>query len=204
MRQKTRSCFIRDSDSSPHTEVARVCVLSHLLQLMTWRHVDNVHWCCSLSTDVYQLRQDKHQDMRQKTQSCFIHDSHSSPHTEVARVCVLSYLLQLMTWRHVDNVHWCCSLSTDAWVLTHRKGTCRRQDHNSDRCAVVFIISFVSTVLLSLRHVTDIVSMSCRMPVCSLPKRTASKAAMLGELVVCPSDCGWTTQDMQDGYNYIK
>jgi hypothetical protein len=33
------------------------------------------------------------QDMRQKTQSCFIHDSDSSPHTEVARVCVLSHLL---------------------------------------------------------------------------------------------------------------
>jgi hypothetical protein len=43
----------------------------------------------------HQLRQDKHQDMRQKTQSCFIHDSDSSPHTEVARVCVLSHLLYL-------------------------------------------------------------------------------------------------------------
>jgi hypothetical protein len=84
-----------------------------------------------------------------------------------------------MTWRHVDNVHWCCSLSTDVSVLTHRKGTCRvllqvsaawswRQHHDSDRCAAVFIISFVSTVLLSLRHVADIVSW--RMPVCGLPK----------------------------------
>jgi hypothetical protein len=36
----------------------------------------------------HQLRQDKHQDMRQKTQSCFIRDSDSSLHTEVARVCV--------------------------------------------------------------------------------------------------------------------
>jgi hypothetical protein len=35
---------------------------------------------------------------------------------------------------------------------------CRRQHHDSDRCAAVFIISFVSTVLLSLRHVADIVS----------------------------------------------
>jgi hypothetical protein len=70
---------------------------------------------------------------------------------------------------HVDNVHWCCSLSTDVWVMTHRKGTCRvllhvpaawswRQHHDSDRCAPVFIISFVSTVLLSLRHVAYIVS----------------------------------------------
>jgi hypothetical protein len=64
-----------------------------------------------------------------------------------------------MTWRHVDNVHWCCSLSTDVSVLTHRKGTCRvllllsaagswRQHHDSDRCAAVFVISFVSTVPL--------------------------------------------------------
>jgi hypothetical protein len=83
-----------------------------------------------------------------------------------------------LLFTHVDNVHWCCSLSTDVWVLTHRKGTCRvllhvsaawsrRQHHDSDRCAAVFIISFVSTVLLSLRHVTDIVSW--RMSVCGLP-----------------------------------
>jgi hypothetical protein len=39
----------------------------------------------------------KHQDMRQKTQSCFIRDSDSSPHTKVARVCVLPHLLYLMT-----------------------------------------------------------------------------------------------------------
>jgi hypothetical protein len=45
----------------------------------------------------HQLRQDKHQDMRQKTQFYFIRDSDSGPHTEVARVCVLSYLLKLMT-----------------------------------------------------------------------------------------------------------
>jgi hypothetical protein len=33
-----------------------------------------------------------------------------------------------------------------------------RQHHDSDRCEAVFIISFVSTVLLSLCHVADIVS----------------------------------------------
>jgi hypothetical protein len=33
-----------------------------------------------------------------------------------------------------------------------------RQNHDSDRCATVFVISFVSTVLLSFRHVADIVS----------------------------------------------
>jgi hypothetical protein len=59
----------------------------------------------------HQLRQDKHQDMRQKTQSCFIRDS-------------------------------------SAWSW--------RQYH--DQCAAVFIISFVSTVLISLHHVADIVS----------------------------------------------
>jgi hypothetical protein len=50
----------------------------------------------SLSTvraAAHQLRQVKHKDMRQKTQSCFICDSDSSPHTEVARVCVLSRFL---------------------------------------------------------------------------------------------------------------
>jgi hypothetical protein len=46
----------------------------------------------TLRAAAHQLRQDKLQDMRQKTQSCFIRDSDSSPHTEVACVCVLSYL----------------------------------------------------------------------------------------------------------------
>jgi hypothetical protein len=32
------------------------------------------------------------------------------------------------------------------------------QRHDSDRCVAVFIISFVSTVLLSVRHVADTVS----------------------------------------------
>jgi hypothetical protein len=47
----------------------------------------------SFRAAAHQMRQDKHQDMRQKTQSCFIRDSNSSPHTKVARVCVLSHLL---------------------------------------------------------------------------------------------------------------
>jgi hypothetical protein len=42
-----------------------------------------------------------------------------------------------------------------------------RQHHDSDRCATVFIISFVSPVLPSLCHVADIVSW--RMPVCGPP-----------------------------------
>jgi hypothetical protein len=34
----------------------------------------------------------------------------------------------------------------------------RQKHHDSDRCAAVFIIPFVSTVLLSLRVITDIAS----------------------------------------------
>jgi hypothetical protein len=48
----------------------------------------------------HQLHQHKHQDKRQKTQSCFIRDSDSSPHTEVARVCVLSHF---SSWWHVSG-----------------------------------------------------------------------------------------------------
>jgi hypothetical protein len=55
--------------------------------------------CCSYRIDYSiraaadQLRQDKHQDMRQKTQSCFIRDWDSSPHTEVEFVYILSHIL---------------------------------------------------------------------------------------------------------------
>jgi hypothetical protein len=51
----------------------------------------------------HQLRQDKYQDMRQKTQPCFIRDSDSSPHTEVARVCVLSYCDVLLGNRQINT-----------------------------------------------------------------------------------------------------
>jgi hypothetical protein len=50
----------------------------------------NPYQFCVVRAAAHQLRQDKHQDLRQKMQSCFIRDSDSSPHTEVARVCVLS------------------------------------------------------------------------------------------------------------------
>jgi hypothetical protein len=81
----------------------------------------------------------------------------------------LHYFNIYLPFTHINNIHWRCSLSTGVWVLTHRKGTCRvllhvsaawswRQHHDSDWCAAVFIISFISTVLLSLRHVADIVS----------------------------------------------
>jgi hypothetical protein len=52
-----------------------------------------MRYCESLRAAAPKLRQDKHQDMRQKTQSCIIRDSDLSRHTEVARVCVLSHLL---------------------------------------------------------------------------------------------------------------
>jgi hypothetical protein len=68
-----------------------------------------------------------------------------------------SYIYLLFT--HVDNVHWCCSFSTDVRVLLHVSAAWSWRQHNdSDRCVAVFIISFVSNVLLSLRHVVDIVS----------------------------------------------
>jgi hypothetical protein len=58
----------------------------------------------------------------------------------------------------------CAKTSIKTW---DKRDKSWRQHHDSDRCATVFIISFVSTVLLSLRHVADIVSW--RMPVCDLP-----------------------------------
>jgi hypothetical protein len=97
----------------------------------------------------------------------------------------LHYFNIYLLFIHVDNVHWCCYVSTDVWVLMHRKETCGvllhmsaawswRQHHDSDRCAAVFIISFVSTVLLSLRHVAECY-MSWRMPMCGLPKVAYSR-----------------------------
>jgi hypothetical protein len=84
---------------------------------------------------------------------------------------ITSSVVDDMTSSNEEDIlmYYCCSSSTDVWVLTHRKEMCRvllhvtaawswRQHHDSDRCAAVFIISFVSTVFLSLRHVADIVS----------------------------------------------
>jgi hypothetical protein len=48
----------------------------------------------------------------------------------------------------------CVKTSLKTWDKRN-KSWC--QHHDSDRCAAVFVISFVSTVLLSLRHVADIV-----------------------------------------------
>jgi hypothetical protein len=84
---------------------------------------------------------------------------------------ITSSLVDDMTSSSEEDIlmYWCCSLSTDVWVLTHRKGTCPvllhvsaawswRQHHDSGRCVAVFITSFVSTVHLSLRQVADMVS----------------------------------------------
>jgi hypothetical protein len=49
----------------------------------------------------------------------------------------------------------CVKRSIKTWDQRNKSW---RQHHDSDRCVAVFIISFVSTVLLSLRHVADIVS----------------------------------------------
>jgi hypothetical protein len=49
----------------------------------------------------------------------------------------------------------CVKTSIKTW---DKKDKSWRQHDDSDKCAAVFIISFVSTVLLSLRHVADIVS----------------------------------------------
>jgi hypothetical protein len=49
----------------------------------------------------------------------------------------------------------CVKTSIKTW---DKRDKSWRQHHDSERCAAVFIISFVSTVLLSLRHVADIVS----------------------------------------------
>jgi hypothetical protein len=49
----------------------------------------------------------------------------------------------------------CVKTSIKTW---NKRDKSWREHHDSDRCAVIFIISFVSTVLLSLRHVADIVS----------------------------------------------
>jgi hypothetical protein len=51
------------------------------------------HASVNVRAAAHQLHQDKHQNMKQKTQSCFIRDSDWSSHTEVARVCLLSHLL---------------------------------------------------------------------------------------------------------------
>jgi hypothetical protein len=69
--------------------------LSHfnLCKVSRWHGVLKQLTNCCLRAAAHQLRQDKHQDMRQKTHSCFIRESDSSPHTEVARVCALSHLL---------------------------------------------------------------------------------------------------------------
>jgi hypothetical protein len=48
-----------------------------------------------------------------------------------------------------QNMQSCLIRDSSAWSW--------RQHHDSDRCAAVFMISFVSTVL-SLRHIADIVS----------------------------------------------
>jgi hypothetical protein len=86
MRQKTQSCFVRDSDSSPHTNCVKTSI-------KTWgkrRSLASFVIQTRVRTPTASRQASRHE---KKTQSCFIRDSDSSPHTEVARVCVLSHLL---------------------------------------------------------------------------------------------------------------
>jgi hypothetical protein len=95
---------------------------------------------------------------------------HTSRHERIDAVLLHSWFrlesahrsskcLHLITYPLVDITY----TGADVWVLRHRKERCRvllhlsaawswRQHHDSDRCAAVFIISFVSTILLSCRH----------------------------------------------------
>jgi hypothetical protein len=91
-----------------------------------------------------------------------------------------------MTWRrpvtHVNNVHWCCSFSTDVSVLTHRKGICRVLQHEAD----VSIMTQTGVRRFSYSHLFQMCSFPCvmsqtscldcymswRMPVCGLPNST--------------------------------
>jgi hypothetical protein len=95
----------------------------------------------------------------------------------------------LLSLRHVaDIVSWllgrphtnCVKTSIKTW---DKKDKSWRRHHDSDRCAAVFIISFVSTVLLSLRHVADIVSW--HMPVCGLPKKCSPALQSVPLVVMC-------------------
>jgi hypothetical protein len=79
------------------------------------------------------------------TFQCYVSYPLGRPHTNCVKTSI-------KTWDKKDK-NWC-------------------QHHDSDRCAAVFIISFVLTVLLPLLHVqTSCLDcyMSWRMPVCGLP-----------------------------------
>jgi hypothetical protein len=65
--------------------------------------------------------------------------------------CLIGGRLKLLGLSHTN----CVKTSIKTWGKRNKSW---RQHHDSDRCAEVFIISFVSTVLLSLRLVADIVS----------------------------------------------
>jgi hypothetical protein len=71
----------------------------------------------------------------------------------------------------------CVNSSVKTWDKKHKSG---RQHHHSDRCAAVFIMSFVSTVLLSFRHVADIVSW---------PLHVLTHAGVRPTLMFSPTQC---------------
>jgi hypothetical protein len=118
----------------------------------------------------------------------FPHDHHSDAYAyehlklhDLSRGYIIlmhSFLLKFIValnsvlpfWKLLRRPHInCVKTSIKTW---DKRNESWRHHHDSDRCAAVFIISFVSTVLLSLRHVADI--MSWRMPVCGLPSNSCS------------------------------
>jgi hypothetical protein len=82
--------------------------------------------------------------------------SSSQPITDIVSQYLQAYARCLWRHGHLGRLHTnCVKTSIKTWDKRD-KSWC--QHHHWDQCAAVFIISFVSTVLLSLRHVTDIVS----------------------------------------------
>jgi hypothetical protein len=66
---------------------------------------------------------------------------------------VVCHLFCNLGWPHTN----CVKTTIKTWDKRRSLASfVIRQHHDSDRCAAVFISSFVSTVLLSLRHVADL------------------------------------------------
>jgi hypothetical protein len=59
---------------------------------------------CLIDLTVRTATHQLHQDMRQKTQSCFIRDSDSSPHTELGGSLVTTAWRVLRLWREAANI----------------------------------------------------------------------------------------------------
>jgi hypothetical protein len=124
---------------------------------------------CRVRAAAHQLRQDKHQDVAKD--AVLLHSWFRLESAHRRSTClrlITSSLVDdmtssseediLMSITYTGAVPWV--LISESWRTEkeHAESCCTCLQHDSDRCAAVFIISFVSTVLLSLRHVADIVS----------------------------------------------